>query len=193
MDCKNHRKTKEEFQNDLDVLYKGKYEVIGEYINNKTKIEVFCHNKNKNGEEHGSFFCKPNDLICGHGCCRCIKSKMEEEIEDFLTENNIEFEFQKRFKWLKRQSIDFFLPKHNIAIECQGQQHFMPVDFKNLGKEYANKCFEKNYKNDLKKNNLCKKNNVYLLYYANYKYNFPYEVITDKQELLTKILNYDQK
>ena len=29
-----------------------------------------------------------------------------------------------RPKWLGKQSIDFFLPQYNIAIECQGKQHF---------------------------------------------------------------------
>lgn len=46
-------------------------------------------------------------------------------------------------------------------------------------------------RDELKKN-LCKKNNVYLLYYANYQYEFPYEVITSKDKLLNKILNYKQ-
>lgn len=38
-----------------------------------------------------------------------------------------------------------------------------------------------------------KKNNVKILYFANYEYDFPYSVITDKEELLTKILQNNDK
>lgn len=194
MDCKNHRKTKEEFQEDLNRIYNGKYEVVGEYVNNKTPIEIYCHNTYKNGSEHGIFITKPNDLICGHGCHRCIKSKLETEVETLLKNENIEYIPQKRFDWLNRQSLDFFLPQYNIAIECQGIQHFKPINFKNESNDICIQRFNAVINNDNKKKNLCEKNNVYLLYYANYKYDFPYDVITDKQELLTKILNKnDQK
>ena len=189
MDCKNHRKTKEEFQKEINLLYCGKYEVIGEYINNKTKIAIYCHEKNKNGKEHGIFFVKPNDLICGHGCHRCIKSKLEQEIENFLVENYFNFEPQKHFKWLGRQSLDYYLTDYNIAIECQGIQHFIPIDFKGKKDSSVLKSFNVLIERDKKKKELCEKNGVYLLYYANYEYDFPYEVITNKQELLTKILS----
>ena len=32
---------------------------------------------------------------------------------------------KKRFDWLGRQSLDFYLPKYNLAIECQGSQHYI--------------------------------------------------------------------
>lgn len=86
-----------------------------------------------------------------------------------------------------RLSLDFFLPNHNIGIECQGIQHFKPVEM--FGGEDA--FIDQTMRDELKKN-LCKKNNVYLLYYANYQYEFPYEVITSKDKLLNKILNYKQ-
>ena len=38
----------------------------------------------------------------------------------FLNKKHIIFEKQKRFNWLGRQSLDFYLPKYNIGIECQG-------------------------------------------------------------------------
>jgi hypothetical protein len=36
----------------------------------------------------------------------------------------VEYEFQKTFKWLVNKSklfLDFYLPKYNIFIECQGR------------------------------------------------------------------------
>ena len=42
------------------------------------------------------------------------------------------------------------------------------------------------YTDNLKKN-LCEKHGIKLLYYANYKYDFPYEVITNTDELIKQI------
>lgn len=83
-----------------------------------------------------------------------------------------------------QQSLDFYLPDYNIAIECQGKQHFEPFHFFN-GEEGLIETKER----DKKKMELCKHNNVKLLYYANYQYNFPYEVITSKNKLLKLIKN----
>ena len=32
--------------------------------------------------------------------------------------NSITYERQKKFEWLGFQSLDFFITKYNIAIEC---------------------------------------------------------------------------
>lgn len=186
---KNKRKTTEEFKKDLFELYGDKYEVMDEYVNNKTPITIFCHNKNKNGKEHGIFKIKPNDLICGHGCKKCANSKMEEEIENFLNKNQIKYKYQQRFSWLKRQSLDFYLPDYNIAIECQGEQHFRPVDFAGKGEEWAIDEFEKNKELDEKKLKLCEENNIKILYYTdNKKYK---NIINNKQKLLKEIKKYE--
>lgn len=37
--------------------------------------------------------------------------------------------FQYSTDWLSPQSFDIFIPKLNIAIEYQGIQHYMPIDF----------------------------------------------------------------
>lgn len=108
---------------------------------------------------------------------------METDIRNLLIENNIEFEEQKRFSWLGLQSLDFYLPKQRIAIECQGRQHFEPINF--FGGEESLKA---EYKRDKLKNDLCLDNGVKLIYYANYKYNFPYEVLTNKNKLLKSII-----
>ena len=62
-----------------------------------------------------------------HGCPLCRKSKLEIEVENLLNTLNIRYEYQKQFDWLnfaKPQSLDFYLPDYNIAIECQGDTHF---------------------------------------------------------------------
>lgn len=192
MPCKNKRKTKEEFQKDIKQIYGGKYEVLGDYVNNKTKILMYCHNKNKDGKEHGEFYAKPNDLICGHGCHRCVHSKLEDTIETFLISENIEYETQKKFPWLGKQSMDFYIPQFKIAIECQGKQHFEPVDFKGEGKEKAKQNFSKILKNDKKKNEACTNHNIKILYFTDnqnyYGQNYNYNLFFDTKFLLNEIL-----
>lgn len=77
----------------------------------------------------------------------------------FVIEQNIDFEYQKHFEWLGRQSLDFYLPENNIAIECQGTQHFEPNDF--FGGE---KSFIEQIERDRKKKILCEEHNLHLIY-----------------------------
>ena len=63
--------------------------------------------------------------------------------------------------WL--QSLDFYLPEYNIAIECQGIQHFEEVQY--FGGE---KGLKENKKRDKKKYDLCKEHGV-VIFYVNYK------------------------
>ena len=113
-----------------------------------------------------------------HGCPSCKESKLEREIRLFLKDNNINFEYQKRFDWLGLQSLDFYLPEYNVAIECQGIQHFEPIDF--FG---GKKALKETLERDERKLQLCNENNVKLLYYSTHNNN-----IKDKNILLKNIL-----
>lgn len=132
---------------------------------------------------HGDFKQRYDHHLNGSGCPYCKASHMENEIRRILKENNIIFEEQKRFYWLGLLSLDFYLPQQNIAIECQGIQHFKSIEY--FGGE---KALNEYKKRDLKKKLLCQDNGINLLYYSNINYNFPYKVLTDKEELLEFIL-----
>lgn len=155
-----------------------------DYINTRTKICIIC-------PEHGEFWQTPQKHMSGQGCPKCKRSHMENDISMLLTNNNIEFIEQKKFSWLGLQSLDFYLPKYNIGIECQGIQHFEPTrHFKNC---------EVLLKRDELKYQLCSENNLKLLYYTDY--NISDEVLNkhriytknnlmySKEELLNKIIN----
>ena len=75
----------------------------------------------------------------------------------------IEFEEQKKFDWLGNLSLDFYLPKYNVAIECQGKQHF------GLGGWSKSFNFIKQNERDKLKNELCNKNGVEILYFTDLK------------------------
>ena len=112
---------------------------------------------------HGDFLQLPNNHLNGSGCPYCKNSKLEDEIKSMLIEYSIEFTEKWHFKWLGRQHLDFYLPKYNLAIECQGEQHFKDVVI------YDSK--ENNIIRDVNKWNKCKNNGIDILYY------FPKNVI----------------
>lgn len=128
------------------------------YINNRTKVCIIC-------PKHGEFWQTPSDHISLHnrcGCPKCNESHLENDIRILLEKNNIKYEYQKRFKWLGKQSLDFYLPDYNIAIECQGIQHFKPVNRFGGIDEY-NKCI---YRDEIKYK-LCIHNKIKIIYYTN--------------------------
>lgn len=155
-----------------------------EYVNSKTHVKLKC---NRCGFE---FYVKPNNHISSKsGCPRCNKSMLENEIELLLKDNKIDYIFQYRPKFLqngkKSLSIDFYLPKYNIAIECQGIQHFKDVGF--LGKPTD---FNAIIERDRLKYELCVENDVKLIYFTNVKdipNNYFSTIYSDLNELLDMI------
>jgi len=67
-------------------------------------------------------------------------------------------------EWLRPQRFDIYIPEINFAIEYQGEQHFMPVDFGGKGKKIAQKQFEENQRRDKLKKEKSDANNCFLHY-----------------------------
>lgn len=144
------------------------------YVNSQTKVCIIC-------PEHGEFWQKPNShLSQKQGCPTCSESHIESEVRKILIENRIKFEQEKKFNWLGLQRLDFYLNDYNIAIDCQGRQHFEDVGFFNNGKN-GNDYLSYIKKLDKKKKELCEKHEV-KLYYINFDDNAEKEVkkILDK-------------
>ena len=149
-----------QFIDDAKEVHGNKYDYSKvSYQNAKDKVCIIC-------PKHDEFWQNRDKHIkCKQGCPKCQESHLESQIRCFLEENNINFEYQKRFKWLGKQSLDFYLPDHNIAIECQGEQHFQIVDFGFKDKKKAEENFIKIKENDRKKLMLCKEHNVEMIYF----------------------------
>ena len=178
--------TNKEFVDRAKEVHGGKYDYSKvEYINNYTKVCIIC-------PEHGEFWQKPSNHIFGKGCPKCNNSKLEIEVENVLCQNNISYISQKTFKWLKYNSsmrLDFFLPEYNIAIECQGLQHFKQVWFNKNEKNQKYYLLENIQLRDSRKRNRCEEHGIKILYYTNVILDeYPYEVITDLDELMKKIM-----
>lgn len=104
---------------------------------------------------------------------------MEEICRLFLEEHKINYKYRLKPSWLNGMELDFYLPDNKIAIECQGEQHFRPVNFgsKTKSKEIY-KNFIKQKTRDKKKKQLCDENGV-VLYYINYDDNNINEKLTN--------------
>ena len=161
--CYNQRtkerlhKTTEQFISESKLIHGDKYNYSKvEYKGCLEKVCIIC-------PEHGEFWQTPLNHLQGHGCTKCQLSKMEFEIQKYLTQESVKFDTQKRFDWLKdnRQMIlDFYLPNQNISIECQGEQHSTPNVF--FG---GNDSFESSLKRDRLKYQQCKEHNIEIIYY----------------------------
>lgn len=173
------RLTNEEFISKAKRVHGDKYDYSkAEYKTTDTPVCIIC-------PEHGEFWQPPHNHIGQkQGCPKCSKSHMEKEISLFLDENNVRYEEQKKFSWLKYKrllTLDFYLPDFDIAIECQGEQHFNKMRYINETDEHFKMIQER----DKTKKELCEKHGIKILYYSTVvKID---GIFTDKNKLLNEI------
>lgn len=182
-ECAGKRKYDKEYLINQAIATHGDkydYSLIDKIKNNRQKVPIIC-------PIHGTFYQTiDNHINQGQGCPKCKRSLLEEEIRKFLIENNYKFEEQKRFTWLGSQSLDFYIPRYKVAIECQGIQHFKPTNF---GGKHNNidEAFKKTCSLDDNKNKLCQNNNIRLIYFAETELDYRYPICRTKEELLNEI------
>lgn len=176
------RKSLDEFINEANKIHKYKYNYSKVQFNNlHDKVVIIC-------PIHGEFLQEAQSHLQGCRCPKCNRSShLEDDVRYLLNINNIIFEEQKTWDWLiynSNQHVDFYLPKYNIVIECQGIQHLESVKF--FGGE---ENFNETVLRDKNKLNLCTENGIKILYYSNLgdNYNYPYEVITSPEDLINEI------
>ena len=155
---------------------------LEEYKKKKKKILFKCL---KCGKE---WMATPDNILQYKGCPNCLQSSLEDDIENILKEKNIGYIKQYCPNFLNNGKshlrLDFYLPKYNIAIECQGEQHFKPIEFWG-----GDKGLEEQIERDERKFNLCESNGLNILYYTTIEvpklFNHEY---FDKNKML-KVLN----
>jgi hypothetical protein len=177
----------------LDYTFIGFDNNENEYKNKRTYLILKC---NKCG-----YIWKSTTFASFMGsiikCKRCENSwKMEKEVESYLRTHAINYIHDCRnhiLPWLKYKgglSLDFYLPDYKIGIECQGRQHFEPVQ--DFGGE---KSFMEGIKRDKRKLSLCKEHGVKLLYYDSEHGHTEFlgeKVYNDENNLLKEITSYEQ-
>jgi hypothetical protein len=114
--------TTEEFIDNAIALHGDRYDYSQvDYISAHKKVRIFC-------TLCGNYFEQsPSNHLNNYGCYICKASKGECIIRQYLVDNNIAFEEQKRFKDCRYKNVlpfDFYLPEYNMLIEYQGRQHY---------------------------------------------------------------------
>lgn len=157
--CSGKGFSREEIINTLTGVHNGIYDYSNSVFKTvKDRIEISC-------KAHGSFFQILEKHKTGSGCPKCKKSKGEKIIRAFLISKNLEFDEQKSFYGCINKNtkkfllFDFYIPKYNLCIEYDGEQHFKPMRFsRNNTLELKNIKFRDNIKN-----NFCKNSNIDLM------------------------------
>lgn len=148
-------KTTEQIIKEFIKIHGDRYDYSKvEYKDATTKVCVTC-------PIHGEFWITPNKHLQGRGCSKCKISHLENDVLVLLKELNIKFELHyKNADILGLKSLDFYLTDYNIAIECQGIQHFDKQD------DYIFGLDDMLLKRDIEKNLECSSNNIDLYYYT---------------------------
>ena len=81
--------------------------------------------------------------------------------------------------------LDFYLPDIKIGIECQGIQHFDEINHFDRKEGIKER--------DEIKLRTCAENGVKIIYFADYDYDFPYDVITEENKLIELLKESDEK
>ena len=163
-----------DYLNEVKKIHGNKYDYSKMVLKNQCDhITLIC-------PEHGEFQIRASNHLKGNGCPKCVGSSGEKILLSYFESKNLYPHYNKFYKWLDNLQLDFYFPEYKLAIEVQGKQHFIDNNF-------FETPFEIQIERDTKKSELCKKNGIELLYYANYKMNFPYYVYTDIDELYQTI------
>ena len=175
---KSHNKTTEQFIEKARLVHGDLYDYSNTvYTKRENNVNIIC-------KIHGPFTQTAGNHLCGGGCKECLNSHLEEKIRVLLQNNKIKYEYEKRFEWLKNvgpMTIDFYLPEYNIAIECQGEQHYRPVKYFGGPGELV-----KDMKRDKVKEKLLLEHEITPIYFSAEKYRD--DALTEVEEVLNKIL-----
>ncbi len=149
-------KKQSELQKRLDEFFENEYQLIS---SNGANGECSIRHKHCGTVFEVKCFM---DLINkrNRGCPNCYRfvSRGEKAIKDYLEQNKIDYIAQKSFSPIEGHiyRFDFFLPKYNLAIEYQGEQHYRNNGY------YKDDLDTIKYRDEIKKE-YCENNNINLL------------------------------
>ena len=160
------------FEDRANLVHDNKYDYsLADYKKASKKVKIIC-------PEHGEFLQTPNGHLCGSGCQKCQfkNTSIEQFIENILIKYKIEFAKNDRTV-IKPRELDFYLPNHDIAIECNGIYWHS---------ELAGK--DKNY--HLNKTNFCKVKNIKLIHVFQNEIVFSTNIVNSRIKNLLKLNKY---
>lgn len=158
---RNFRKTTEKFKQEMFALVGSEYDLIGEYRQAHIKTAV-RHVKCGNVYEVA-----PSMFLDGRRCPKCLFSRGEKSVDEYLTNHNLLHDYQIRFadcKYRIALPFDFGvyedkeLTKLICLIEYDGEQHYNPT--RRYGGKEQLKLVQKR---DKIKTDYCAANNIPLI------------------------------
>lgn len=160
VECNNEIRIKERYKLFSESLLKlnSRISMVDKFVGMGTPIHFYCSGCKK------TFFRTPHDFLKTPTCPNCTtNSALEYFVKIYLEDNNIDYKLHKSYDDLfgvngGKLSYDFLLPKYNLLIECQGEQHEVPNDY--FGGE---KAFKIQVEHDKRKREYALKNNINLL------------------------------
>jgi len=178
--CVGKDKTTETFIKEAKIVHGDIYDYSKTIFNgSRKKLKIYC----KKCESY--FHQVDNYHLQGNGCPKCRQSKGELKISEILNKYNITYIQEKRFvdcKDKRSLSFDFYLPEHNICIEYQGKQHYIPL-IAFYHKKFTIKESTDNLKSQQKRDKIkkeyCKNNNIKLIEIPYWDFNNIKQIITD--------------
>lgn len=153
----NYKRTISEFIQKAQAIHGSSYDYSKvDYKTCKDKVLITCN------KCHQDFWQTPDGHLQGKGCPNCklqSQTKVYNKLKQSFPSEEILFEVgSKVIPWLKNQRFDIYFPKYNIAVEYNGEQHYIPVQ--HFGGQIG---LEQTQKRDLLKREKCKENQCVLL------------------------------
>lgn len=152
---KNHYKTKETLQEEVDAKFGREYDIIGEYVRARQPLIV---RHNVCGR---TYKVTPDNLLRGKRCPLCCPkhSSYMEHAENVMHKLGINYEREYHFDGCRGKSgrvllFDYYIPSLNMCIEIDGELHYTNNELYDL--EYA-------LERDRIKDDFCANNNIKML------------------------------
>lgn len=122
------RKTLSQYIDELSVINPYIKVIDKTYIDSLTPLKHQCLTCNY------IWKIRPCNTLKGIGCPTCSISHLERDVKLYLDKHNIMYSYSAKFDNLlgiggRQLSYDFYLPKYNLVIECQGTQHERPIEY----------------------------------------------------------------
>ena len=156
--AKKRMKSHEQYVLDCEKKHgKGKFIYVTKYNGYDNPITYRC---TECGKETTT---SAGKHLEGTGCKYCHSSSLERTLIILLDEEHINYIHNKQ---IGRKSLDLFFPEYNIAIECQGRQHFTDIAYLK-GRQIKDYDLNLTIKRDIEKYRYCLENNIQLLYFFN--------------------------
>lgn len=187
-----HKPDTTKFRNEI-FIYRCNRIFGNKYLYAKTKYNTQKHEITVTCKKHGDFIVNAKRHLDGSGCALCGDAITEEAgissgeavISLLLEKMGIQFDTQKTFSGCRDKNplrFDFYLPKYNLLIEYDGEQHFKPI--KIWGGE---KAFKGVRRRDAIKNKYAADNGIDLLRIPYTKKDFINGIIKRKIKSITPV------